>query len=270
MERFSLKNKVAVVTGGTGVLGTAMVLGLAEAGAKVAVIGRRLSAAEGVARQVEAMGGTAMAIPADVLVDTDLEEAKTRILKEWGHLDILVNAAGGNLPGATIPEYKTFFDLDLRDLRTVMDLNYLGSLLPITVFGSAMAAQKSCTVTKISTRAPQLPLRRVTGYASTKAATDNPTKWMAVELGSKFGPGLRVNAIAPGFFPPDQNRDLLTNPDGTLTPRSQTILSHTPMARFGEPEDLVGALVWLCSDAARFVTGIVVPVDGGFSAFGGV
>lgn len=270
MNQFSLDNKVAIVTGGTGVLGTAMVLGLAAAGAKVAVIGRRQPAAEIVARQVEDLGGTAMAIPADVLVDSDLEDAKTRILQDWGRIDILVNAAGGNLPGATVPEDKTLFDLDLRDLRTVVDLNYLGSLLPVSVFGPVMAAQRSGIIINISSMAAQRPISRVIGYAAAKAAIDNTTKWLAVELARKFGPGLRVNAIAPGFFLTEQNRTLLTNPDGTLTARSQTILSHTPMARFGEPDDLVGPLVWLCSDAARFVTGIVVPVDGGFSAFGGV
>lgn len=270
MNEFSLKGKVAVVTGGTGVLGTGMVLGLARAGAKIAILGRRHHAAEEVAEQVRQEGGEALAISADVLVDSDLEEAKTLIFKEWGKIDILVNAAGGNLPGATIPEDKTFFDLDLRDLRTVFDLNFLGTLLPIMVFGKAMAEQKNGVILNISSMTATRPLTRVIGYGAAKAAIDNFTKWLAVEMARKFGPGLRVNAIAPGFFITEQNRTLLTNPDGSLTARGQAILAHTPMARFGEPDDLTGTLVWLCSDAARFVTGVVVPVDGGFLAYSGV
>jgi NAD(P)-dependent dehydrogenase (short-subunit alcohol dehydrogenase family) len=270
MNEFSLQGKIAVVTGGTGVLGTGMVLGLARAGAKVAILGRRHHAAEEVAERVRQAGGEVLAISADVLVDTDLEDAKTLIIKEWGKIDILVNAAGGNLPGATIPEDKTFFDLDLRDLRTVFDLNFLGTLLPIMVFGKVMAEQKNGVILNISSMTATRPLTRVVGYGAAKAAIDNFTKWLAVEMARKFGPSLRVNAIAPGFFITEQNRTLLTNPDGGLTARGQAILTHTPMARFGDPDDLTGTLVWLCSDAARFVTGVVVPVDGGFLAYSGV
>lgn len=267
---FSLEQKVAVVTGGSGALGAAMVKGLAEAGAKVAVLGRREQAAEVVAQSVRALGGQALALPADVLVDTDLEDARALVLKTWGRVDILVNAAGGNLPGATVGPNQTFFDIDLRDLRTVMDLNFLGSLLPMRIFGEAIATQRSGSIVNISSMAAQRPISRVLGYGASKAAIDNATKWLAVEMTRKFGPGIRVNAIAPGFFLTEQNRFLLTNTDGSLTERSQTILSHTPMGRFGEPEELAGTLVWLCSDAARFVTGAVIPVDGGFSAFGGI
>lgn len=267
---FSLEQKVAVVTGGSGALGAAMVKGLAEAGAKVAVLGRREQAAEAVAQSVRASGGQALALPADVLVDTDLEDARALVLKTWGRVDILVNAAGGNLPGATVGPNQTFFDIDLRDLRTVMDLNFLGSLLPMRIFGEAIAAQRSGSIVNISSMAAQRPISRVLGYGSSKAAIDNATKWLAVEMARKFGPGIRVNAIAPGFFLTEQNRFLLTNSDGSLTERSQTILSHTPMGRFGEPDELAGTLIWLCSDAARFVTGAVIPVDGGFSAFGGI
>jgi NAD(P)-dependent dehydrogenase (short-subunit alcohol dehydrogenase family) len=267
---FSLAGKVAVVTGGTGVLGGAMAHGLAAAGARVAILGRRAETAAEVAAAITAAGGEAMSLPADVLDKASLDAARQSLAARWDRVDILVNAAGGNIPQATIVGERSFFDLSEEAFAQVMALNLTGSVLPSQVFGQSMAEQGSGVIINISSMAAQRTLTRVMGYAAAKAAIDNYTRWLAVELALKYGPGLRVNAIAPGFFLGEQNRALLVNADQSLTPRGQLIIDHTPMRRFGEPEELVGALVWLCSDAARFVTGVVVPVDGGFSAFGGV
>lgn len=267
---FALDNRIAVVTGGTGVLGGAIAHGLAVAGAKVAIMGRRAERAAEVAASIRANGGEALALPADVLDRAQLERARTTLLEEWGRLDILVNAAGGNTPEATVVGERTFFNLSREAIDTMLDLNLVGSILPSQVFGEAMTQQGRGSIVNISSMAAARPLTRVMGYAAAKAAIDNFTRWLAVELCLKYGPGLRVNAIAPGFFVGEQNRSFLLNPDNSLTPRGQQIISHTPMGRFGEPDELIGTAIWLCSDAARFVTGIVVPVDGGFSAFGGV
>jgi NAD(P)-dependent dehydrogenase (short-subunit alcohol dehydrogenase family) len=267
---FSLKGKVAVVTGGTGVLGGAMAHGLAAAGAQVAIVGRRGQRAAEVAAAIGASGGVAMPLPADVLDRDQLEEARAALLARWGRVDILINAAGGNVPEATIVGERTFFDMSREAFDQVVALNLTGTVMPSQVFGQAMAEQGAGAIVNVSSMAAQRPLTRVIGYAAAKAAIDNYTRWLAVELATKYGPGLRVNAIAPGFFIGEQNRDFLLNPDGSLTQRGQSIIDHTPMRRFGEADELVGTVVWLCSDAARFVTGILVPVDGGFSAFGGV
>ena len=270
MTLFDLNGKVAVVTGGTGVLGGAMARGLAAAGAQVAVMGRRKEKAEEVARSIKDEGGEALALPADVLERGELEEARATLLTTWNRVDILVNAAGGNLPSATVVGNLSFFDVGKEALNEVVNLNLLGTILPSQVFGAAMRDLGSGSVINISSMAAQKPLTRVVGYSVAKAAVDNFTKWLAVDLAQKYGEGLRVNAIAPGFFVGEQNRKLLLNEDGSLTERGQQIVTHTPMGRFGEPEDLVGTVVWLASDASRFVTGVVVPVDGGFAAFGGV
>jgi NAD(P)-dependent dehydrogenase (short-subunit alcohol dehydrogenase family) len=267
---FSLKGKVAVVTGGTGVLGGAMARGLAVAGAKVAILGRRAEKAAQVAENIRGEGGEAMALPADVLNKEELEQACETLLGRWGTVDILINAAGGAVAEATVVGDRTFFDLTEEAWDQVMDLNLTGTLLPSQVFGKVMADNRTGVIVNISSMTSQRPLTRAVGYGAAKSAIDNLTKWLAVELVNKYGPGLRVNAIAPGFFLGEQNRDFLINSDESLTPRGQTIIDHTPMKRFGEPEELIGTAVWLCSDAARFVTGIVVPVDGGFMAFGGV
>jgi NAD(P)-dependent dehydrogenase (short-subunit alcohol dehydrogenase family) len=211
---------------------------------------------------------------ADVLDKRSLEDARDIHFARWDRLDILVNAAGGNVPAATVGEDATFFELPEEPLRDVFDLNLLGSMLPSQVFGEAMARGQSSEVegaiVNISSMAAQKPLTRVAGYSAAKAAVENFTRWLAVELAHKHGPGLRVNAIAPGFFLGEQNRRLLVNEDGSLTKRGQAIIEHTPAGRFGQPEELVGTLIWLCSSAASFVTGVVVPVDGGFGAFSGV
>ncbi|MEN9939117.1 MAG: hypothetical protein RLZZ387_5696 [Chloroflexota bacterium] len=267
---FSLEGRVAVVTGGTGVLGRAMALGLARAGARVGVLGRRRAQAEAVVAEIEAAGGAAMALAADVLQREQLEAARDAVAEAWGHADILVNAAGGNVPAATLQPGQAFFDLPEQALREVLDLNLVGTLLPCQVFGAGMVRGGAGSVVNISSMAAQRTITRVVGYAAAKAAVENLTRWLAVELASRYGAGLRVNAIAPGFFVGEQNRRLLLNEDGSLTQRGQAIVQHTPAGRFGEPEELVGTLVWLCGPGAAFVNGVVVPVDGGFSAFSGI
>lgn len=273
---FDLYDRVAIITGGTGVLGGAMARGLAANGARVGILGRRKEKAEQVANEIEGAGGQALALPADILDKELLEEARGAVLERWGSIDMLVNAAGGNVPEATLREGADVFDLPQEAIRRVFDLNFLGTLLPSQVFGAAMVGGEAggrngrgCIV-NISSMAASRPLTNVVGYSAAKAAVDNLTRWLAVELARKYGPGLRVNAIAPGFFVGEQNRTLLLNEDGSPTERGRTIIYHTPAGRFGDPEELVGTLVWLCSPASDFVNGIVVPVDGGYSAFSGV
>jgi NAD(P)-dependent dehydrogenase (short-subunit alcohol dehydrogenase family) len=271
-QLFDLSGRVAVVTGATGVLGGAMACGLAGAGARVAVLGRRRERAEEVVREISDSGGEAMAVPADVLDGEQLEAARDAVLGRWGRLDILVNAAGGNVPEATVNDDETIFDLPRGAIQEVLELNLLGTILPSQVFGEAMARGEPAegVIVNVSSMAASRPLTKVVVYSAAKAAVQSFTRWLAVELARKHGAGLRVNAIAPGFFLGEQNRAMLVAEDGGLTDRGRTIIEHTPAARFGEPEELVGALIWLCSPAAHFVTGIVVPVDGGFGAFSGV
>lgn len=270
MELFSLKDKVAIVTGGAGALGAAMVKGLAEAGCKVAVLGRTKSKLDAFVQELSNEGYQAMALAADVLDKANLEKARDQVLEQWESIDILVNCAGGNRAGATIQPHQTFFDLSLDDFDQVTALNLKGTVLPTMVFGEVMAKNKKGSIINISSMAAQRALTRVFGYSASKAAIDNLTKWLAVEMVQKFGEGIRVNAIAPGFFIGEQNRRLLLEEDGSWTARAKTILRQTPMGRFGEAEELQGALVWLASDAASFVTGTIVAVDGGFGAFSGV
>ncbi|MFO7169338.1 MAG: SDR family oxidoreductase [Chloroflexota bacterium] len=267
---FGLQGRVAVVTGGTGVLGRAMAIGLARAGARVGVLGRRRAQAEAVVEEIVSAGGEGMVLTADVLQRGQLESARDAVAAAWGHPDILVNAAGGNVPAATLQPGQSFFDLPEGALRQVFDLNLLGTLLPCQVFGEGMARGGSGAIVNISSMAAQRAITRVVGYAAAKAAVENLTRWLAVELAARYGAGLRVNAIAPGFFVGEQNRRLLLDEGGNLTPRGQSIIQHTPAGRFGEPDELVGTLLWLCSPASAFVNGVVVPVDGGFSAFSGI
>lgn len=271
MNRFELPGRVAVITGGSGVLGGAMAKGLGESGGKLAILGRTADKVEERVNELQAAGFETLPLIADVLDKHALESCKQEILKKWGRIDILINAAGGNKAGAVVQPDQEIFDLSVPDFKQVVELNLQGTLLPCMVFGETMAhQQKSGVILNVSSMAAQLPLTRVMGYSAAKAAIDNFTRWLAVEMAQKYGEGLRVNALAPGFFIGEQNRSLLLNDDGSYTARAQTILSQTPMNRFGEPEELIGTVQWLCSDAARFVTGIVVPVDGGFSAFSGV
>ncbi|MFN8457478.1 MAG: SDR family oxidoreductase [Anaerolineae bacterium] len=267
---YSLESQVAVVTGGTGVLGGMMAHGLARAGAKVGVLGRRREQAEATARAIEAEGGAALSLVADVLDREQLQAAREAVVKQWGRLDVLVNAAGGNRPGATLTPGQSFFDLPVESMEQVITLNLHGTLLPSQVFGEAMACVEHGCIVNISSMAAQRALTRVVGYGLAKAAVENATRWLAVELARSFGDRLRVNAIAPGFFVGDQNRALLLKEDGTLTERGQTIIDHTPAGRFGAAEELISTLIWLCGPGASFVNGVVVPVDGGFSAFSGV
>jgi NAD(P)-dependent dehydrogenase (short-subunit alcohol dehydrogenase family) len=272
-DLFSLVGKVAVVTGATGVLGSEMARSLARSGARVGVLGRREKKASQVAGEIEVEGGEALALPADVLDTDELEGARDALLERWGRMDILVNAAGGNVPEATLSDTAGVFELPEKALRQVMDLNFLGTLLPCQIFGAAMvegAKEPEGCIVNISSMAASKTLTNVVGYSAAKAAVDNFTRWLAVELARSYGPGFRVNAIAPGFFIGEQNRDLLLDEDGSPSQRGQAIIEHTPAGRFGEPEELGGTLIWLCSPASAFVTGIVVPVDGGFSAFSGV
>lgn len=267
---FNLSGKVAIITGGAGVLGSAMAKGLVQAGAKVAILSRTAAKVEKVVADIKAMDGEGLALIADVLDENQLIDARNKVLKTWGQIDILVNAAGGNMKGATIMPDQDIFNLSMDDFTKVTDLNLKGTVLPTMVFAKEMAAQKKGCIVNISSMAAQQAITRVVGYSASKAAIDNFTKWMAVEMAHKFGEGIRVNAIAPGFFIAEQNRRLLTNEDGSLTARGQTIVNETPVKRFGKPEELVSTLVWLCSDSSSFITGIIVPVDGGFSAFSGV
>jgi NAD(P)-dependent dehydrogenase (short-subunit alcohol dehydrogenase family) len=277
-QLFRLDGQVAIITGGTGVLGSTMALGLAQAGARVGVLGRRREQAEQVVASIAAAGGTALALPADVLDVAQLAAARDTVLNTWGRIDILVNAAGGNMPVATLPDGAAFFSMPPDGFDQVLALNLNGTLLPSQVFGQAMLmnddgtrrTNASGTMINISSMSAQRALSRVAGYGAAKAAVDNLTRWLAVELARAFGPGIRVNAIAPGFFISEQNQRLLLNDDGSLTARGQSIIQHTPAGRFGEPADLISTLIWLCSPGAAFVNGIVVPVDGGFSAWSGV
>jgi len=263
---FSLEGQVAVVTGGTGVLGGAMARGLARAGAKVGILGRRREQAEAVAAEIIEAGGEAIALPADVLDQAQLETARQKVLETWGKIDILVNAAGGNVPAATLSPDKTFFDLPIEAFGQVFDLNLQGTILPTQVFGAAMVRSqpgetpRGCVI-NISSMAAIRVISRVVGYSAAKAAIDNFTRWLAVELAQKYGSGLRVNAIAPGFFVGDQNRALLLNSDGTLTPRGQSIVTHTPAGRFGTPDELLLSMGWSCRWTA------VLPLQAGFKKF---
>jgi NAD(P)-dependent dehydrogenase (short-subunit alcohol dehydrogenase family) len=237
---------------------------------KVGILGRRRELAEQAVAAIEAAGGEALALPADVLKREQLESAREILLARWGRIDILVNAAGGNVPAATLRDGVSFFDLTQDGLEQVVDLNLHGTLLPCQVFGATMAGAGSGSIVNVSSMAAQRVITRVVGYAAAKAAIDNLTGWLAVELARSYGAGLRVNAIAPGFFIGEQNRALLLTPEGQLTERGKLIIAHTPAGRFGEADELIGTLIWLCSPAARFVTGAVVPVDGGFGVFSGV
>ena len=266
---FDLRGRVAVVTGGYGVLGGSIAAGLAAAGARVALLGRRRDAGETKARDLRSGGAEAIVLESDVLDASRLRGARDELVKRWGTIDILVNAAGGNVPRART-DSTSIFDMPIDAFDEVVDLNLKGTVIPTLIFGELMAQNKRGAVVNISSMAAWQAMSGVMGYSLAKAAIDNFTRWMAVEVARKYGDGFRVNAIAPGFFIGDQNRNVLLSADGSYTQRAQTIIARTPMGRFGNTEELNGAVQWLCSDAASFVTGAVIPVDGGFSAFSGV
>lgn len=267
---FSLAGKKIAFSGATGVLGTSMSLYLAKEGAEVLILGRTPDKVNNLVQEILDAGGKAFGYSCDVTDEASIREAYAALEKEHGYIDILINAAGGNMPGAVITPDKTLQDLELDSLRKVMDLNYLGTAIPSKILFPLMLKSGKGNIINISSMAATRPMTRVMGYASAKAAIDNLTKFLSVELCAKHGPQYRVNAIAPGFFLTEQNRTLLTEPDGSLTGRGNQIISHTPMDRFGKPEDLNGALHWLCAEASAFVTGTIVAVDGGFGAYSGV
>lgn len=269
---YDFSGKTAVITGGAGVLGGEIACALVGCKANVVLLDRDQTLAEKVMERFPSQaGGRAIRVYGDVLNREALLAARDAITAEFGQVDILVNAAGGNHPSATTKPDLAFFDLPLEALRHVGELNLLGTILPSQVFGLGMATRGEGVILNVSSMNAFRPLTRIPAYSAAKAAVSNFTQWLAVYMAQEYSPRIRVNALAPGFFLTEQNRFLLTEKDtGALTPRGQTILAHTPMNRFGSPEDLLGATLWLLSPAAAFVTGIVVPVDGGFSAFSGV
>jgi NAD(P)-dependent dehydrogenase (short-subunit alcohol dehydrogenase family) len=270
-ELFDLKGKVIAITGAGGILCGAMARALAGAGAKIAVWDLIEEAAAKVADDIKSKGGTAIAVKCNVLDKDTLETARQRTVAELGEIDVLINGAGGNKKEATTSEALPFFDLPAEAVRFVFDLNFIGTFLTTQVVAKDMAKNGKGIILNVSSMASLSPLTKVMGYSAAKASVNNFTQWLAVHLCQNYSKEIRVNAIAPGFFLTEQNRFLLTDEKtGKLTERGQTIIDHTPMGRFGEPEELIGAVIWLLSDAAKFVTGIVVPIDGGFSSFSGV
>lgn len=268
---YNLDQKVAVVTGGAGILCASMCKALAGAGAGVAVLDMNLEAARGLADEINRDGGKALAVGCNVLDIASIRLAAETVLRHFGRVDILINGAGGNRPQATTTPQTAFFDLPVDSLRWVFDLNLLGTILPSQVFGKYFAAQKQGVILNISSMNAFRPLTRIPAYSAAKAGVSNFTQWLAVHMAQEYSPEIRVNAVAPGFFLTDQNRFLLTEEgSGNLTARGASIIAHTPMGRFGTPDDLLGTMLWLVSPASAFVTGIIVPVDGGFSAFSGV
>ena len=274
-------NKVIVLTGAGGVLCSTLAKALAKDGKKVAILDLNLEAANQVAQEIETEGGVAVGIEANVLRKDSLQEARKKVNEEFGSCDILINGAGGNHPKGTTSNthfseedlknneagFKSFFDLDPEGIKFVFDLNFIGTLLPTQIFAQDMVGKKGCSILNISSMNAFTPLTKIPAYSGAKAAVSNFTQWLAVHFAKV---GIRVNALAPGFFLTEQNRSLLTNKDGSLTPRGNTIVEQTPMGRFGEPEDLIGTTMWLCGEGSAFVTGVVVPIDGGFNAYSGV
>jgi len=270
-ELFDIKDKTIVITGAGGVLCGTMAKALAKAGAKIAVLDIVETAANKVVDEITSTGGQAVAVKCDVLDKASLELAKKKVTAQFGRIDVLINGAGGNKKEATTSPDLSFFDLPKDAVRFVFDLNFLGTLLPSQVLGKEMAENGAGCILNVSSMCAFSPLTKVAAYSAAKAAVSNFTQWLAVHICQNYSKDVRVNAIAPGFFLTEQNRFLLTDEKtGELTARGQTIIDHTPMGRFGQAEELVGTVMWLLSDAAKFVTGIVVPIDGGFSAFSGV
>jgi NAD(P)-dependent dehydrogenase (short-subunit alcohol dehydrogenase family) len=268
---FGLSDKVAVVTGGGGVLAGVMSRALGRVGVKVAVLDLILESAQKVADEVVAAGGEAIAVKCDVLDKTSMEAACRKVLERFGWVDILINGAGGNKKEATTGSDVSFFDLPLDAVQSVFNLNFIGTLLPSQVFGRILANRGEGVILNISSMNAFRPLTKIPAYSAAKAAVSNFTQWLAVHMSQEYSNKIRVNAIAPGFFLTEQNRFLLTDEtNGELSPRGKTIIDHTPMGRFGDPGDLIGTMFWLLSPGAAFVHGVVVPVDGGFSAFSGV
>ena len=264
---FNIKGYVVVITGGTGVLGRAIAKYLAVNGAKVIILGRKEEVGQEIVAEIKAAGGQCEFLKTDVMNQEVVQQNCDYIVEKYGRIDTLLNAAGGNMKGATIAPDQNFFDLEAKQFQTVLDLNLTGTVIPTQVFLKPMVAQGKGSVINFSSMAAFRPMTRVCGYAAAKAGISNFTAFMATECAKKFGEGIRVNAIAPGFFITEQNRALLTNPDGTFTQRGQDVIRQTPFGRMGDPEELCGTIHYLMSDAAKFVTGTVAVVDGGFNAF---
>jgi NAD(P)-dependent dehydrogenase (short-subunit alcohol dehydrogenase family) len=270
-KSYDLTGQVAVLTGGAGVLCSAMAQGLADCGARVAILDLDLAAAENLASRLRERGAQATAVQVNVLDKPSIERAAQEVITAFGRIDILINGAGGNKKEATTSDDTSFFDLPADAIRWVFDLNIVGTVLPCQVFGRYMVKQGTGCIINISSMAAFRPLTKTVAYSAAKAAVSNFTQWLAVHISQNYTPKIRVNAIAPGFFLTDQNRFLVTQQGtGELTARGQAIVGHTPMARLGDPEDLVGTILWLTSEGASFVHGAVIPIDGAFSAFSGV
>lgn len=269
-QEFSLEDKAIVVTGGTGILGKSFIEGIVEAGGAVGILGRNKEVAEQRADLINKNGGRAIALVADAMKEEDLLSARDLMVKEFGKIDGLVNAAGGNQPQGVLQPEEDIFKMNLKGMQQVMDLNVWGTLLPTQIFGEAIAKAGGGSIVNISSMNSKRAITKVLGYNMGKAAVDCYTQWFAVELAKRHGDKIRMNALAPGFFLTEQNRSLLTTPEGGYTDRGTLVINQTPFKRFGRPEELKGALVWLLSDASRFVTGSMICVDGGFSIFGGV
>lgn len=269
-EMFSIAGKVAVITGAGGVLGGSMAKNFVKQGAKVVAIDIRQEQLDKRVEELREFGTDVIGIIGNVLDVESLRQVADEIIEKWGRIDILLNIAGGNMPGATLAPDQDFFDMKIADWEKVTNLNLNGTVYPSMIFGEVMAKQKSGCIINVSSMAAYSAITRVPGYSAAKSAVTNFTQWLASEMAMKYGDGIRVNAIAPGFFIGDQNRAVLINPDGSLTDRSKKVLAKTPMGRFGDIDELNGAVQFLCSDAAKFITGALLPIDGGFSAFSGV
>jgi NAD(P)-dependent dehydrogenase (short-subunit alcohol dehydrogenase family) len=267
---YSLKGKVIIVTGGTGILGNSFINGIVEAGGAVGILGRNKEVAEERAEAINKNGGQAIALVADVLDEASLTAARKSLLDRFGRLDGLVNGAGGNMPDGVLQPDEDIFSMNLDGMKRVMEVNLWGTLLPTQVFGDAIAKTGRGSIVNISSMNSKRAITKVLGYNMGKAAVDCYNQWFAVELANRYGDAIRMNALAPGFFLTEQNRNLLTLPDGGYTQRGGLVIKQTPFKRFGNPDELIGALVWLLSDASAFVTGSMICVDGGFSIFGGV
>lgn len=266
---FELKNQIAVVTGGGGVLGSSISKGLLEAGVKVIILDIREEVLQNKIKDLEPFGEIS-GLVCNVLDETSLKDVRNQIVEKYGKIDILINAAGGNMPGATLTEQQTVFDMKFEDFRKVTDLNMNGTVYPCLILGEIMAKNGKGSIVNVSSMATYSAITRVPGYSVAKSGVNIFTQWLAMEMALKFNEKIRVNAIAPGFFIGDQNRAVLINPDGSLTERSKKVIARTPMKRFGDITELNGIVQFLCSDAASFITGAIIPVDGGFSSFSGV
>ncbi|WP_114938876.1 SDR family oxidoreductase [Mucilaginibacter endophyticus] len=269
-NQFSLAGKVIVVTGGTGILGKAFIDGIVEAGGAVGILGRNAEVAEERANAINQAGGKAIALVADVMNEAELVAAKDKLLAAFGRIDGLVNGAGGNMPEGVLQPDEDIFKMNIEGMKKVMDLNLWGTLIPTQVFGEAIAQTGKGSIVNISSMNSKRAITKVLGYNMGKAAVDCYNQWFAVELANRHGDKIRMNALAPGFFLTEQNRNLLTKPEGGYTQRGELVIKQTPFKRFGQADELKGALVWLLSDASAFVTGSMICVDGGFSIFGGV